>query len=229
MTHSIRLSNAFYLFETGAGRINMALVKSKILLPAIFVAVFALSRIPGLMPPNFSVAYAFAFCAGAFFGGALAWWLPLVTMLVTDVALNLFYYHTAPVGFYLVLNYALYALLIALGKWFGRKAPFFKLLLGGALGAVIFYLVTNTLAWLQDAAYAKTLAGWIQALTTGRPDWHPTTWEMFRNTLLSGGLFTALFAAAGKLTAESPADKIAGAREPEAEAEPETEPEEAKA
>ncbi|HAO80629.1 MAG TPA: hypothetical protein DCQ92_16990, partial [Verrucomicrobia subdivision 3 bacterium] len=49
----------------------------------------------------------------------------------------------------------------------------------------------------------------------------------FRNTLLSGGLFTALFAAAGKLTAESPADKTAGAREPEAEGE--AEPEEAKA
>jgi hypothetical protein len=94
---------------------------------------------------------------------------------------------------------------------------------------VVFYLVTNTLSWLQDSAYAKTIAGWIQALTLGRPDWHPTTWEMFRNTLLSGGLFTALFAAAAKLTAESPADKTAGARAPETKDETEAEPEEAKA
>jgi hypothetical protein len=208
-------------------------MKGKILLPAIFVATFALSRIPGLLPPNFSAAYALAFCAGVYFAGALAWWLPLGVMLVTDVALNMFYYHAPPFGFYLVLNYAIYALLIALGKWFGRKAPFLKLVLGGLAGAVIFYVVTNTLSWLQDAAYAKTVAGWIQALTTGRPDWHPTTWEMFRNTLLSGGLFTALFAAAEKLTAESPADKTAGAREPEAEGESEgkaeAEPEKAKA
>ncbi len=217
------------MFETSAVRAKLAVVKSKILLPAIFVVVFALSRIPGVMPPNFSVAYAFAFCAGVFFRGALAWWLPLATMLVTDVALNLFCYHTAPFGFYLLLNYAVYALLIALGKWFGPKAPFFKLLLGGLLGAVIFYLVTNTLSWLQDPAYAKTVAGWIQALTRGRLDVHPSTWEMFRNTLSSGGLFTALFAGAGKLTAESPADKTAGAREPEAESEPEAKPEEAKA
>ncbi len=202
-------------------------MKGKILLPAIFVTTFALSRIPGLLPPNFSVAYAFAFCAGVYFGGALAWWLPLGVMLVTDVALNVFYYHTAPFGFYLVLNYAVYALLIGLGKLFGRKAPLLKLVLGGLAGALIFYVVTNTLAWLQDAAYAKNLAGWIQALTTGRPDWHPTTWEMFRNTLLSGGLFTALFAASAKLSAESPADKTAGAREPAPEAE--AEPEEAKA
>jgi hypothetical protein len=127
------------------------------------------------------------------------------------------------------LNYAIYAGLIGLGKWFGRSAAFLKLLLGGLAGAVIFYLLTNTLSWLQDPAYAKTIAGWIQALTTGRLDVHPTTWEMFRSTLGSGGLFTALFAGAVKLTtpAESPAEKEAGVREKGPENE-ET-PEEAKA
>jgi hypothetical protein len=204
--------------ENRPRRAKLRGVKNKFLLPALFVAVFALSRIPGLLPPDFSAAYAFAFCAGVYFRGALAWVLPLGAMLATDVSLNVFYYHAPPVGFYLLLNYAVYALLIGLGKWFGRKSSFFKLVLGGLAGAVIFYLVTNTLSWLQDAAYAKTLAGWIQALTLGRPDWHPTTWEMFRNTLLSGGLFTALFAASEKLTAESPADKTAGVCEPEAEA-----------
>jgi hypothetical protein len=194
-------------------------------LPFLFLALFALSRWPGLFPPNFSAATALAFCAGVYFAGATAWWLPLGTMLATDVALNVFYYHVAPLGSYLWLNYAIYAGLIGLGKWFGRRAAFLKLLLGGLAGAVIFYLVTNTLSWLQDPAYAKTIAGWIQALTTGRLDVHPTTWEMFRNTLGSGGLFTALFAGAAKLTApaESPAEKTAGARdeEPEAEEAPE--------
>jgi hypothetical protein len=203
-------------------------VKEKLnkLLPVVFLALFALSRWPGLFPPNFSAATALAFCAGVYFRGAAAWWLPLGTMLATDVALNVFYYHVAPFGSYLLLNYAIYAGLIGLGKWFGRRAAFLKLLLGGLLGAVIFYLVTNTLSWLQDPAYVKTIAGWIQALTTGRLDVHPTTWEMFRNTLGSGGLFTALFAGSAKLTesAESPADKKAGARdeeEPEAEETPE--------
>jgi hypothetical protein len=189
----------------------------------LFLALFALSRWPGLFPPNFSAATALAFCAGVYFAGATAWWLPLGTMLATDVALNVFYYHVAPLGSYLLLNYAIYAGLIGLGRWFGRRAAFLKLLLGGLAGAVIFYLVTNTLSWLQDPAYAKTIAGWIQALTTGRLDVHPTTWEMFRNTLGSGGLFTALFAGAAKLTApaESPVEKTAGVREPETEAEPE--------
>jgi hypothetical protein len=207
-------------------------VKEKLhrLLPVVFLAVFALSRWPGLFPPCFSAAYALAFCAGVYFRGAAAWWLPLGTMLATDVALNVFYYHVAPLGTYLLLNYAVYAGLIGLGKWFGRRASFLKLLGGGLLGAVIFYLVTNTLSWLQDPAYSKTIAGWVQALTLGRPDWHPTTWEMFRNTLGSGGLFTALFAGSAKLTesAESPADKTAGARDDQ-EPEAEEKPEEAKA
>ncbi len=191
------------------------------LLPVLFILVFALSRIPGLLPSNFSAVYAFVFCAGVYFRGAMAWWLPLATMLVTDVTLNVFYYHVAPFGSYLLLNYVVFAVIIGLGKWVGRRAPFLKLLFGGLLGAVLFYLVTNSLSWFQDPAYAKTIAGWIQALTIGHPEIHPTTWEFFRNTLWGTGIFTALFVGAEKLTApaESPADKTAGVREPQSEPE----------
>ena len=198
-------------------------------LPVLFVGVLAMSRIPGIFPQNFSVVYAFAFCAGVYFRGAMAWWLPLCVMAATDAALNIFYYHVAPFGIYLLLNYAIYAALIGLGRWFGSRAGFFKLLLGGIFGAVIFYLVTNSLTWWQDSFYAKTIAGWIQALTTGHPEILPTTWELFRNTLLSGGIFTALFVGAAKLTApaESPVEKSAGARDEKSETE-ET-PEEASA
>ncbi len=49
-----------------------------------------------------------------------------------------------------------------------------------------------------------------QALFTGLPG-YPPSWEFFRNTLLGGGLFTALFAGAPKVAEESSADKTAGA------------------
>lgn len=194
-------------------------------LPWVFVALVALSRWPGLFPPNFSAATALAFCAGVYLSGGMRWWLPLGTLCVTDVALNIFYYHTAPFGGYLLLNYLIYALLIWFGWQMGSRASFLKLLAGGILGAIAFYLITNTLAWLQNPAYARTLAGWIQALTSGQPGF-PPTWEFFRNTLLSGGLFTALFVGAIKLTApaESPAEKQAGVRD---EPDPEETPEEA--
>jgi hypothetical protein len=202
----------------------MWLMKSKFLLPAIFIAVLAISRIPGLMPGNFSVVYAFVFCSGVYFQGSAKWWLPLGTMLVTDVALNI-YYHVAPFDPQMLWNYAIYALLIGLGKWIGPKAGMLKLIMGGLLGGLLFYLIANTAAWLEDSYYAKTLAGWIQALTTGRPG-YPASWEFFRNTLLSSGLFTALFAGAAKVTAESPADKTAGAHDP-ADSQPEAQPQEA--
>ena len=217
----------------------MRVVKSKILLPVIFVAVFALSRLPGLLPSNFSVVYAFVFCAGVFFPRNLVWWLPLVTILATDIGLNFYYQHTGVQDVWsasnlanLAFNYAAYAGLLLLGRGFKPQTSLLKLVGGGLLGAILFYIITNTASWFfnpfGNAEYTKTIAGWILALTKGVHGF-PSTLEFFRNTLLSGGLFTALFAATAKVTAESPADKTAGAREPQAEGETETEPEEANA
>jgi hypothetical protein len=218
------------------------MMKGKLLLPLIFVITLALSRIPGLMPLNFSVVYAFVFCCGVFFRGAIAWWLPLITMLATDSGLNLYYDHAHPDYAIwnasnlanLSFNYLAYVVLLLLGSRFRKHQSFFKVVGGGLLGACLFYLVTNTASWFfnpsNSAEYTKTLTGWIIALTKG-VNGFPQTLEFFRNTLLSGGLFTALFAVAAKFTAESPADKTAGLREPagvEDEA-PATEPEEAKA
>jgi len=109
------------------------------------------------------------------------------------------------VNVYMLPNYAVYAALIWLGQRFTRRASWLALLGGGIWGALIFYFVTNTASWLLDPSYVKTLAGWIQALTTGVPGW-PHTWEFFRNTLMSGGLFTGLFVGAMKLT-EAPEEQ----------------------
>jgi hypothetical protein len=149
------------------------------------------------------------------------------TLLVTDICLNLFFYHEPVFSWYMLVKTLAFAGIVLLGRFFSPRMNFFKLLGGGLLGAILFYLITNTASWLNDAGYAKTLAGWLQALTTGLPG-YPPTWEFFRNTLLSGGLFTGLFVGAMKLTAESPAEKVAGARTEE-ESEAETETDEAKA
>lgn len=200
------------------------------LLPVLFVAAFALSRIPGLLPQNFSVAYAFAFCAGVYFSRKISWWLPLVILAATDIGLNFYYQHkysddnvwsTSNLA-NLAFNYAAYAVLIFLGRRFRPQSSFVSLLGGGILGAILFYLVTNTASWFfnpfHNAEYTKSFAGWILALTKGINGW-PTTLDFFRNTLLSGGIFTALFVSAAKLAtpAESPAEKNAGARDEESE------------
>jgi hypothetical protein len=214
--------------------VSFAPVKEKWnkLLPVLFVAAFALSRIPGLLPQNFSAAYAFAFCAGVYFSKRLSWWLPLLVLFATDIALNFYYQHKYPDDNVwsaanvanLAFNYAAYAVWMFLGRRFKPQSSFAALLGGGILGAILFYLITNTASWFfnpfQNPEYAKSFAGWILALTKGINGW-PTTLEFFRNTLLSGGIFTALFVGAAKLTAtaESPVEKNAGARNEKSETE----------
>jgi hypothetical protein len=199
--------------------LGMVKEKWKQWLPYVFMLLAALSRWPGLFPQNFSVFYGLAFCAGAFFIGSMAWWLPLGTMLATDILLNLFYYHAPLFNGYMLIKLLCFAGLVALGKCFSPRTSWLNLLAGGLLGAVLFYLITNTASWLYNPEYPKNFAGWIQALTRGTLD-NPPTWTFFRNTLLSGGLFTGLFAGALKLTEAS---ESAEEKEPEEEPVPEHE------
>lgn len=190
--------------------------------PAVLLMIaFALTRWPGLLPENFSAAYALAFCSGVYFTRGMAWWLPLATLVVTDALMNVLYYHVAPLDAYMLVNYAAYAGIIGMGQRFSPRARWLNLVAGSLLGAVLFYLVTNTAAWLQNPEYVKTLAGWIQALTTGTP-LHPPTWMFFWKTLLSSGLFTGLFVATVKLNeTEAKSEEEAEAIEEPEDAKPE--------
>lgn len=178
----------------------------------------ALTRWPGLLPPNFSAVYALMFCAGVFFPGPNGWRLPIILLFATDLGLNAYYQFGSGINvltpgllLYLAGNYLGYGLLYRLGRCFQPRSNFLGLLAGGFVGAIVFYFVTNTAAWIlnpfSNPEYSRDIAGWLRALTFGTSG-HPPTWEFFRNTLLSGGLFTALFASAAQWnSAESPAEK----------------------
>ena len=120
--------------------------------------------------PNFSPMAALCLCGAAFLPRRLAIAVPLVALLGTDLALNAHY------GFPLVtlefLGKTIAFVAVALLGWQLRKNPrpgvIFPAVLGGSL---FFYIVTNTASWLTltEPSYAKTAAGWLQALTTGLP------------------------------------------------------------
>jgi hypothetical protein len=197
-------------------------------LPYVFMLFAALSRWPNLFPPNFSAFYGLAFCAGAFFPRSIRWWMPLGTVLVSDLALNCYYYFALHINAfqpYQFMNYAAFAVIIWFGTRFNQRSRFLRLLSGGILGALLFYILTNTAAWLfnpfHNPEYTKDLAGWIIALTKGTGG-YPSTIQFFLNTLISGGLFTGLFAGAMKIVEASESLKEkegshAPAEEPEGE------------
>jgi hypothetical protein len=217
----------------GAGRGMLRFVSGtwKRWLPYVFMLLVALSRWPGLFPQNFSAVYALMFCAGAFFPRHIKWWLPLGTLVVTDVALNLYYLFALHINSFKatqLINYAAFICILWFGTKFKPRASFgwlraAWLVSGGIMGAVFFYLVTNTAAWLfnpfANPEYTKDLAGWFIALTKGTGG-YPTTIQFFLNTLLSGGLFTGLFVGALKLS-----EAAESAKEKETEEEPAKEPE----
>lgn len=204
-------------------------------LPLAFILLAALTRWPGVFPPNFSAFYALAFCAGAFFPGRVAWWVPLGTLAVTDLLLNAYYSWSLGINafqWYQLVNYAGFAGLVLLGRGFGKRLAWWALVGGGLLGACVFYFLTNTAAWLlnpfHNPEYTRDLAGWLIALTRGTAG-HPPTWEFFWNTLASGGLFTGVFAGIWKwATSTAHEPEVAAPKEPAAE-DAEGEPENAKA
>lgn len=150
------------------------------------------------MPANFSAAYALAFCAGLYFPTVVAWVLPLATLLATDCLLNVLYYHVSWGTYFGAIGtgYLGYAALIGLGVLLKNKRSWLSLIGGSLVGAIIFYIISNTASWLT-LPYAKTIVGWIQALTVGLPGYPPTLTFLWK-TLFSSGLFSGLFIAAMK-------------------------------
>jgi hypothetical protein len=178
--------------SSGLSRAQVAWVVAMI----VVVAAFRVARAawwPEL--PNFSPLAAMAFCGGLFLPGLAAWFVPIAAVAVSDLALS-WVAGYPPSGLWQMVSVAALAVAVALGRWLGRRGTFglgsfVGLLLAGGIG---FYLVANTAAWLATPEYAKTLAGFVQAQTTGLPGF-PPSWVFLRNALLGDLVFGALILA----------------------------------
>jgi hypothetical protein len=144
---------------------------------------------------NFSPVMALAFCAGAYFRRGWMWAAPFAALLLSDLYIDRYYaavYHYAFSLQDALIRMLCFAAALGLGIAVSRRRNWVNLLGGALAGSVLFYLVTNTVSWIGDAAYAHNAAGWWQAVTVGHPQYYPTLY-FFRNTLVSDLLFTACF------------------------------------
>lgn len=145
---------------------------------------------------NFSPVMAIAFCGAVYFRQRIMWIVPFAALSLSDLYINHFYLkeygYSWPLSGILARS-ACFALALLIGAAVARRKSWLWLLNGSLLGALLFYLVTNSQSWLSDPFYPKSLAGWWQAMTVGHPEFPPTIY-FFRKTIFGDVLFTGLFA-----------------------------------
>ncbi len=169
---------------------------------AIFLVLFAvLSRVlptVDLSLSNLAPFTGIAFSLAVYFRKPWLWVASFLGLELSDLYLN--WFHASQYGFHWSLSgffirTVCFVLALGIGAWVSRRKSWRWMLNGSLLGDLLFYVITNTQSWMADGFYAKTLAGWWQALTVGHPEFPPTIY-FFRNTLLGDLMFTGLFAGA---------------------------------
>lgn len=163
-------------------------------LPLCFIAAALVLRwlkltSPGMnLLPNFSPWMALAFTGTLVMPRALPWFVwPLAMLGINLAALG------AGSAFDVesLAIYAMYAVAAFAASRLRGELSVLQSLLGVVFCSVIFYVVTNTAAWFAVPDYAKTFAGWVQALTVGLPAYVPT-WAFLKSSLISDLSFSAL-------------------------------------
>ena len=142
---------------------------------------------------NFAPLAAVALCSAAYLPNKYKFSVPLLTLFISDVIINLSY--RAPIfDAQILVRYVALALVASIGLLLQNRASLKTLLPASIVGSTLFYIITNSFSWLSDPGYAKDLAGLIQSLTVGLPQYSATpTWMFFRNSLVSDVIFTCLF------------------------------------
>src|SRR3954454_940265 len=149
---------------------------------------------------NFAPMAAIALCGAAYFPARYKFTIPLVALLVSDIVLNLHY--NAPMFDALIAcRYLALVVVGLLGVAIANCVSWKTLLPVSLAGSVLFYVITNALAWVSDPGYVKNFAGLVQALTVGLPQYGTTpAWMFFRNSVVSDLFFTCLFVLAVQLS-----------------------------
>jgi hypothetical protein len=126
--------------------------------------------------PNFTAIGAMALFAGAYFQNRkLAYAIPLITLLLTDLIL----------GFHRVMIpvYACFVFTVLLGTIISSRKNIFSVALASVTSSAVFFLVTNLPFW-YGTRYPWNVAGAIESYTLALP--------FFTNSLVGDLMFNAV-------------------------------------
>jgi hypothetical protein len=153
---------------------NSKLLSPRFLILCAMIAAAAFTRlIPHL--PNFTAIGAMALFGGAYFANKkLAFAVPLIAMLLTDLVLG---FHSTILSVYFA-----FALMVVIGITMIQKKKVSNIVIASLTAAVLFFLITNFAFWMTDVLYPMTAAGLAECYIAALP---------FFGYNLAGNLFYA--------------------------------------
>jgi len=119
---------------------------------------------------NFTPIGAMALFGGAYFSDKWkAYLVPLLTLFISDIALDymyfgkfmLFYDGALPV-------YASFAIMVLIGTYI-KKVNVTNVVLGALAAVLVHWLITDIDPWLRGTLYSKSFYGYIEALIVAIP------------------------------------------------------------
>ena len=149
--------------------------KRNIVMFAVLVAIGVFGR---LLPHvwNFTPLIATTIFAGVYLGKKYAFFLPIITMLISDII----------IGFYdpkiMLSVYFSFAIAGLIGYRFAKNKKINNLALSAFASSTIFFLITNAAVWLFDSMYQPGFIGLLQSYWAGIP--------FYRNMMLGDVIYT---------------------------------------
>ena len=146
----------------------------------MFVVLIAIGVFGRLLPHawNFTPLIATTIFAGVYLGKKYAFFLPIVTMLISDIF----------IGFYdpkiMLSVYFSFAVAGLIGYRFAKNKKINNLALSAFVSSTIFFLVTNAAVWLFGTMYVSGFQGLIQSYLAGLP--------FYRNMMLGDITYTLI-------------------------------------
>jgi hypothetical protein len=184
----------------------MDMGKTRFLILAGLILAAAISRLLP-HPPNFAPIAAMALFGGACFRPkGLAFGLPFVAMILSDLAIDLHWVNMhwwMPLGrsplpstwhWEKLFVYAAFAGSVWLGFWLQRRRTLAPIASATLASSLLFFIVTNFGSWLSDTTfYPRTLRGLMECYEAGLPFWRDGTLvgDVFYSAVLFGGLALA--------------------------------------